>query len=161
MCVPWELNTQPFALLTQRSATEPQEHYSIFDYSIFAIMEYHSMRASSREKVSSARGTSQSRSSIKQIHTLSAFTSTPDKGGAEWLLESESVRLRPDMLSAFSNSHVAAWSNWPVIQHTHTHKMNHTIHMCVFCDFGRQVHWCTSTMNECPSAVFPFEPKIL
>ncbi len=26
MCVPWELNTQPFALLTQCSTTEPQEH---------------------------------------------------------------------------------------------------------------------------------------
>ncbi len=25
MCVPWELNPQPFALLTQRSTTEPQE----------------------------------------------------------------------------------------------------------------------------------------
>ncbi len=160
MCVPWELNPQPFALLTQCSATEPQEHYSIFAYSIFDIMEYHSMRASSREKVSSARGTSQSRSSIKQIHTLSAFTSTPDKGGAEWLLESESVRLRPDMLSAFSNSHVAAWSNWPVIQHTHTKWISQFT--CVFSAIiGRQVHWCTSTVNECPSAVFPFEPKIL
>ncbi len=28
MCVPWELNPQPFALLTQCSTTEPQEHYS-------------------------------------------------------------------------------------------------------------------------------------
>ncbi len=27
MCVPWELNTQPFALLMQCSTTEPQEHY--------------------------------------------------------------------------------------------------------------------------------------
>ncbi len=27
MCGPWELNPQPFALLTQCSATEPQEHY--------------------------------------------------------------------------------------------------------------------------------------
>ncbi len=26
MCVPWELNPQPFALLTQVSTTEPQEH---------------------------------------------------------------------------------------------------------------------------------------
>ncbi len=26
MCVPWELNPQPFALLTQCSTTEPQEH---------------------------------------------------------------------------------------------------------------------------------------
>ncbi len=25
-CVPWELNPQPFALLTQCSTTEPQEH---------------------------------------------------------------------------------------------------------------------------------------
>ncbi len=30
MCVPWELNTQPFALLTQCSTTEPQE---LFYYS--------------------------------------------------------------------------------------------------------------------------------
>ncbi len=29
MCVPWELNPQPFALLTQCSTTEPQEH-SVF-----------------------------------------------------------------------------------------------------------------------------------
>ncbi len=27
MCVPWELNPQPFALLTQCSITEPQEHF--------------------------------------------------------------------------------------------------------------------------------------
>ncbi len=27
MCVPWELNPQCFALLTQCSTTEPQEHY--------------------------------------------------------------------------------------------------------------------------------------
>ncbi len=26
MCVPWELNPQPFALLMQCSTTEPQEH---------------------------------------------------------------------------------------------------------------------------------------
>ncbi len=26
MCAPWELNPQPFALLTQCSTTEPQEH---------------------------------------------------------------------------------------------------------------------------------------
>ncbi len=26
VCVPWELNPRPFALLTQRSTTEPQEH---------------------------------------------------------------------------------------------------------------------------------------
>ncbi len=31
MCVPWELNPQPFALLTQCSTTEPQEHlYPVF-----------------------------------------------------------------------------------------------------------------------------------
>lgn len=65
--------------------------------------------AISREKVSSARGTSQSKqSSMKQMHTLSALTSTPDKGGAEWELESESALLLPDVLSAFSSSHVAA-----------------------------------------------------
>ncbi len=29
MCVPWELNPQPFALLTQCSTTEPQEQYDI------------------------------------------------------------------------------------------------------------------------------------
>ncbi len=29
MCVPWELNPQPFALLTQCSTTEPQEHRSL------------------------------------------------------------------------------------------------------------------------------------
>ncbi len=26
LCVPWELNPQPFALLTQCSTTDPQEH---------------------------------------------------------------------------------------------------------------------------------------
>ncbi len=29
MCVPWESNPQPFALLTQCSTTEPQEHYPV------------------------------------------------------------------------------------------------------------------------------------
>ncbi len=28
MCDPWELNPQPFALLTQCSTTEPQEHFT-------------------------------------------------------------------------------------------------------------------------------------
>ncbi len=32
MCVPWESNPQPFALLTQCSTTEPQEHVFVFDY---------------------------------------------------------------------------------------------------------------------------------
>lgn len=67
------------------------------------------------EKVSSASGMSQSRqSSMKQMQTLSAFTSTPDRG-AEWLLEPESVLALgwPAMFSAFSSSHVAAWSSWP------------------------------------------------
>ncbi len=27
VCVPWELKQQPFALLTQYSTTEPQEHH--------------------------------------------------------------------------------------------------------------------------------------
>ncbi len=27
VCVPWELNPQPFALLTQCSTTEPQEYF--------------------------------------------------------------------------------------------------------------------------------------
>ncbi len=29
MCVPWESNPQPFALLTQCSTTEPQEHHML------------------------------------------------------------------------------------------------------------------------------------
>ncbi len=29
MCVPWELNPRPFALLTQCSTTEPQKHKPI------------------------------------------------------------------------------------------------------------------------------------
>ncbi len=29
MCVLWELNPQPFALLTQCSTTEPQEHSDV------------------------------------------------------------------------------------------------------------------------------------
>ncbi len=32
MCVPWESNPQPFALLTQCSTTEPQEHCLLFDF---------------------------------------------------------------------------------------------------------------------------------
>lgn len=67
------------------------------------------------EKVSSASGMSQSRqSSMKQMQTLSAFTSTPDSG-AEWLLEPESALAVgwPARFSAFSSSHVAAWSSWP------------------------------------------------
>ncbi len=30
VCVPWELNPQPFALQTQCSTTEPQEHQYVF-----------------------------------------------------------------------------------------------------------------------------------
>lgn len=49
---------------------------------------------------------------MKQMQTLSAFTSTPDRG-AEWLPETESALLqgRPAMLSAFSRSQAAAWSS--------------------------------------------------
>ncbi len=32
LCVPWELNPQPFALVTQCSATEPQEHIITYRY---------------------------------------------------------------------------------------------------------------------------------
>ncbi len=32
MCVPWELNPQIVALLTQCSTTEPQEHYIKYKY---------------------------------------------------------------------------------------------------------------------------------
>ncbi len=32
MCVPWELNPQPFALLTQCSTTEPQEHMYVYTH---------------------------------------------------------------------------------------------------------------------------------
>ncbi len=32
MCVPWELNPQPFAQLTQCSTTESQEHYIKYKY---------------------------------------------------------------------------------------------------------------------------------
>ncbi len=35
MCVPWELNPQPFALLTQCSTTEPQEHE--FEYVFYNL----------------------------------------------------------------------------------------------------------------------------
>ncbi len=35
MCVPWESNPQPFALQTQCSTTEPQEHfYNSFNISV-------------------------------------------------------------------------------------------------------------------------------
>ncbi len=32
MCVPWELNPQPYVLLTQCSTTEPQEQGNTKDY---------------------------------------------------------------------------------------------------------------------------------
>ncbi len=32
LCVPWEFNLQPLALLTQCSTTEPQEHNCIVKY---------------------------------------------------------------------------------------------------------------------------------
>ncbi len=32
MCVPWELNPQPFALLTQCYTTEPQEYIFTYTY---------------------------------------------------------------------------------------------------------------------------------
>ncbi len=38
MCVPWELNPQPFALLMQCSTTEPQEHYILFIINWFNIV---------------------------------------------------------------------------------------------------------------------------
>ncbi len=31
MCVPWELNPQPFALLTQCFTTEPEEHFKAIE----------------------------------------------------------------------------------------------------------------------------------
>ncbi len=41
MCVPWESNPQPFALLTQCSTTEPQEHYFRKSISCALIQETH------------------------------------------------------------------------------------------------------------------------
>ncbi len=35
MCVLWDLNPQPFALLTQCSTTEPQEHMHTYSSNIF------------------------------------------------------------------------------------------------------------------------------
>ncbi len=37
ICVPWELNPRPFALQTQCSNTEPQEHFYIYFYVYFNI----------------------------------------------------------------------------------------------------------------------------
>ncbi len=37
MCVHWELNLQPFALLTQCSTTEPQEHIFYIFYIFYLI----------------------------------------------------------------------------------------------------------------------------
>ncbi len=38
MCVPWELNPQPFALLRQCSTTEPQEH-SILEWTHYFLLK--------------------------------------------------------------------------------------------------------------------------
>ncbi len=38
MCVPWELNPRPFALLTQCSTTEPQEHIFINHIIVLLIL---------------------------------------------------------------------------------------------------------------------------
>ncbi len=51
MCVPWELNPQPFVLLTQCSTTEPQEHKiycirNISDYFLIIINVENSCDAS-------------------------------------------------------------------------------------------------------------------
>ncbi len=39
MCVPWELNPQPFALLKQCPTTEPQEH-TVYIYTVSHRSEY-------------------------------------------------------------------------------------------------------------------------
>ncbi len=38
ICVPWELNPQPFVLLTQCSTTEPQEHMYYTLLCLYSIM---------------------------------------------------------------------------------------------------------------------------
>ncbi len=45
MCVPWESNPQPFALQTQCSTTEPQEHVPtrILLFKNFWLVEYVSL----------------------------------------------------------------------------------------------------------------------
>ncbi len=40
MCVPWELNPRPFALLTQRSTTEPQTHSTGFQQCFKGILHF-------------------------------------------------------------------------------------------------------------------------
>ncbi len=40
MCVPWELNPQPFALLMQCFTTEPLEHKHFIIYKHFVIFYY-------------------------------------------------------------------------------------------------------------------------
>lgn len=71
----------------------------------------------SREKVSSARGTSQSmQSSMKQMHTLSALISTPEiswAGTVPWLSRLLEARERDFRGSAFLNNQLAAFFNWP------------------------------------------------
>ncbi len=44
MCVPWELNPQPFVLLTQCFTTEPQEHWCIIN--VFTAALHQSMNKS-------------------------------------------------------------------------------------------------------------------
>ncbi len=44
MCVPWELNPQPFVLLTQCSTTEPQEHYALWaEQNLFEHIYYNNL----------------------------------------------------------------------------------------------------------------------
>ncbi len=44
MCVPWELNPQPFALLTQCSTTEPRESLLIYIYTEVGGNKLHLLR---------------------------------------------------------------------------------------------------------------------
>ena len=58
-------------------------------------------------------------SSIKQIHTLSAFISTPEinqAGAAPWLCWLLEARERDVRGSAFLNNQLAAFFSWPAKQ---------------------------------------------
>ncbi len=57
MCVPWESNPQPFALLTQCSTTEPQEHLLVYlkSFLLISMVELDHQRSAANTLVNKMR----------------------------------------------------------------------------------------------------------
>ncbi len=125
MCVPWESNPQPFALLTQCSTTEPQEHPAIIRLWCFPEYQYQhncnvtlilyiSISINKKLKLSDF----DFRQNIDCFCSISLMKIVPIKATAELLCVSEqhTAVFRYWMNPRFWTNRVCQWFSGPFIR---------------------------------------------